>query len=47
LPKERLVELGYQLILYPLAALLAAARAMELVCRKLRQDARPPHSKAN
>jgi len=38
LPKERLVELGYQLILYPLAALLAAARAMELVCRKLRQD---------
>ena len=38
LPKERLIELGYQLILYPLAALLAAARAMELVCRKLRQD---------
>jgi methylisocitrate lyase len=38
LPKERLVELGYQLILYPLAALLAAARAMDLVCRKLRQD---------
>ena len=38
LPKQRLVELGYQLILYPLAALLAAARAMELVCRKLRQD---------
>jgi len=38
LPKQRLVALGYQLILYPLAALLAAARAMELVCRQLRQE---------
>ncbi len=38
LPKERLVEMGYQLILYPLAALFAAARAIELVARQLRRE---------
>jgi len=38
LPKERLVEMGYQLILYPLAALFAAARAIELVAGKLHRD---------
>jgi len=38
LPKERLVEMGYQLILYPLAALFAAARSIELVARRLRRE---------
>jgi len=38
LPKERLVAMGFQLILYPLAALFAAARAIELVARQLRRD---------
>jgi 2-methylisocitrate lyase-like PEP mutase family enzyme len=38
LPKDRLVELGFQLILYPLAGLFAAARAIEAVCRKLHRD---------
>jgi 2-methylisocitrate lyase-like PEP mutase family enzyme len=38
LPKEQLVELGFQLILYPLAGLFAAARAIEAICRKLFRD---------
>ena len=37
LPKERLVELGFQLILYPLAGIFAAAKATELVYRQLRE----------
>jgi methylisocitrate lyase len=36
LPTERLAEMGFQLILYPLAGLFAAARAIELVYRELR-----------
>jgi len=36
LPTQRLAELGFQLILYPLAGLFAAARAIELVYRELR-----------
>jgi hypothetical protein len=31
LPKEQLAALGFQLILYPLAGLFAAARAIESV----------------
>jgi 2-methylisocitrate lyase-like PEP mutase family enzyme len=38
LPKQRLMELGFQLILYPLAGLFAAARAIEAVCQKLHRD---------
>ncbi len=30
--------MGFQLILYPLAALFAAAKAMEIVAQKLRDD---------
>lgn len=36
LGKAQLAEMGFQLILYPLAGLFAAARAMESVYRKLR-----------
>jgi len=35
LPKEKLVDLGFQIILYPLAGLFAAARVMEDVFRQL------------
>lgn len=35
LPKERLAELGFHLILYPLAGLYAAAAAMRGVCEEL------------
>ena len=38
LPKEQLVELGFQIILYPLAGLFSAAKVMEEVFRKLKQD---------
>ena len=38
LPAEQLAELGFQLILYPLAGLFAAARALERVYAKLRAD---------
>jgi 2,3-dimethylmalate lyase len=38
LPTEQLAELGFQLILYPLAGLFAAARALERVYTKLRAD---------
>jgi methylisocitrate lyase len=38
LPKEQLVELGFQIILYPLAGLFSAAKVMEDVFRKLKQD---------
>lgn len=38
LPQEKLAEMGFQLILYPLAALFAAARAIEQVYQKLRRD---------
>lgn len=38
LPREQLAELGFQLILYPLAGLFAAARALERVYTKLRAD---------
>jgi len=34
----RLAEMGFQLILYPLAGLFSAARAMESVYQKLRDD---------
>ncbi|MFN9751380.1 MAG: oxaloacetate decarboxylase [Planctomycetota bacterium] len=35
LPKEQLVELGFQIILYPLAGLFSAAKIMEEIFRKL------------
>lgn len=38
LEKERLAEMGFQLILYPLSALFSAAHAIEQVCQKLRRD---------
>ncbi|MBM4031366.1 MAG: oxaloacetate decarboxylase [Planctomycetes bacterium] len=38
LPRERLAELGFQLIVYPLAALFAAAKAMEAIYSKIRRD---------
>ena len=39
LPKAQLAELGFHLILYPLAGLFAAARAMERVYAKVQADA--------
>ena len=38
LPKEELAQLGFHLILYPLAGLFAAARAIERIYEKLRDD---------
>jgi len=38
LPLERLTELGFHLVVYPLAGIFTAARAIESVCQKLRQD---------
>lgn len=38
LPKEELVQLGFQIILYPLAGLFAAARVMDEVFRKLQHE---------
>jgi methylisocitrate lyase len=38
LPEQELAALGFQLILYPLAGLFAAARAMEAVYRTLKDD---------
>ncbi|HID22287.1 MAG TPA: oxaloacetate decarboxylase [Planctomycetaceae bacterium] len=39
LSTSELVRLGFELILYPLTALFAAAHAIELMYQKLRQDA--------
>jgi methylisocitrate lyase len=38
LPRDRLAELGFQLIVYPLAALFAAAKAIEGIYAKIRRD---------
>ena len=38
LPKEKLVELGFHLILYPLAGLFAAARGLAAIYEKIRRD---------
>jgi 2-methylisocitrate lyase-like PEP mutase family enzyme len=38
LPKQQLVDLGFQLILYPLTALFASARLIESVFRTLKED---------
>ena len=38
LAKQDLVEMGFQLILYPLAGLFAAARAIETIYQKLKDD---------
>ena len=38
LPRERLAELGFHLIVCPLAALFAAAKAIEAIYAKLRRD---------
>ena len=39
LPRERLVELGFQLILYPLSGVFAAARALERIYQQLADSA--------
>ena len=39
LPRERLAEMGFGLIVYPLSGLFAAARALEGIYRKLLADA--------
>jgi methylisocitrate lyase len=38
LPKENLAELGFHLILYPLAGLFAAAHALDGIYKKIRAD---------
>ncbi len=38
LPKQELADLGFHLILYPLAGLFAAARTIERMFQKLRTD---------
>jgi 2-methylisocitrate lyase-like PEP mutase family enzyme len=38
LPRERLAELGFQLILYPLAGLFAAAKAIRTVYEQVLRD---------
>jgi len=38
LPKEQLQEMGFGLILYPLSGLYSAARAIEAIYRKLKDD---------
>jgi methylisocitrate lyase len=38
LPKQKLVELGFQLILYPLAGLFAAAHGLAAIYEKIRRD---------
>ena len=38
LPKQQLVDLGFQLILYPLTALFASARLIKSVYRTLKED---------
>jgi 2-methylisocitrate lyase-like PEP mutase family enzyme len=38
LPKQKLVELGFQLILYPLAGLFAAAHGVASIYDKIRKD---------
>jgi len=38
LEKQQLVDMGFQLILYPLSGLYAAAQAMRDVYRKLKAD---------
>jgi len=43
LPKQQLVDLGFQLILYPLTALFAAARLIESVYRTLKEDGTTRH----
>ena len=43
LPKQQLVDLGFQLILYPLTALFASARLIESVYRTLKEDGTTRH----
>ena len=38
LPKAELAEIGFQLILHPLAGIFAAAESVEFIYRKLKQD---------
>src|SRR3954447_4252972 len=38
LPREQLVQMGFGLILYPLAGIFAAAKALEEVYQKLKRD---------
>ena len=38
LPRQQLVDLGFQLILYPLTALFASARVVESMYRLLKEE---------
>jgi 2-methylisocitrate lyase-like PEP mutase family enzyme len=38
LPKQKLAELGFHLILYPLAGLFAAAHGLAAIYEKIRRD---------
>ncbi len=38
LPKQQLTDMGFQLILYPLAGLFAASRAVESIYKKIKND---------
>jgi 2-methylisocitrate lyase-like PEP mutase family enzyme len=38
LPKQKLAELGFQLILYPLAGLFAAARGLQAIYKKIHDE---------
>jgi len=38
LPREQLADMGFQLIVYPLTAIYAVARAIETIYKKLRAD---------
>jgi 2-methylisocitrate lyase-like PEP mutase family enzyme len=42
LPLRQLADLGFQLVLYPLSALFAAARAVDLMYQKLREQGTTP-----
>ncbi len=46
LPLEQLGELGFHLVLYPLAGIFSAAAAMETTCRQLRQTGTTPDDTA-
>ena len=38
LPKQQLIDLGFQLILYPLTALFASARVIDTLYRTLKSE---------
>ncbi|MHB8578099.1 MAG: isocitrate lyase/PEP mutase family protein, partial [Dehalococcoidia bacterium] len=44
LPLERISELGYRIVIYPISTLLAATHAMRAVLRSIKQDGTPASS---